>query len=46
MSYSRNSYQIEHQGGSKLPHSKAPSARDRKTMRHWALTGEIRSSAD
>jgi prepilin-type N-terminal cleavage/methylation domain-containing protein len=34
--YPLNSEQMRHKGGSKLPHSKAPSARDRKTMRHWA----------
>ena len=34
--YPLNSYQIEHKGGSKLPHSKAPSARDRKSKWHWA----------
>jgi len=32
--YLLNSDQMRHKGGSKLPHSKAPSARDRKTMRH------------
>jgi hypothetical protein len=32
--YPLNSEQIRHKGGSKLPHSKAPSAQDRKTMRY------------
>jgi prepilin-type N-terminal cleavage/methylation domain-containing protein len=30
-----NSKQVRPKGGSKLPHSKAPSGRDRTTMRHW-----------
>jgi len=32
--YPPNSEPMRHKGGSKLPHSKAPSARDRKSMRH------------
>jgi hypothetical protein len=34
--YRLNSKQMRHKGGSKLPHCKAPSARDRETMRYWA----------
>jgi prepilin-type N-terminal cleavage/methylation domain-containing protein len=34
--YPLNSEQMRHKGGSKLPHSKAPSARDRTTLGHSA----------